>query len=207
MRLKTIAFAALSMVPALALAQLSAGVRVEVPEVRIEATTAPPPPRSEVQPPAPGPDFVWIAGHHRWEHGAYVWRPGHWDRPPGPGYVWEPAHWARRGGSWFFRDGHWKAVVAVAPAPPPVAVTVYTPPVAADVEVGQAPPAPVAEAQTAPPFAGAVWIPGYWSWNGAQYVWAPGLWSAPRPGHVWVSGHWRATHHGWRWGPGHWRHV
>jgi len=192
--------------PALAFSQVSAEVRVETPEVRVEASGAPPGPRAEVQPPAPAPGYVWVSGHWRWEHGGYAWRPGHWARPPSAGAVWVPAQWVNRGGAWYFKEGHWRnGAVVVAPAPAPAPV--YNPPIVADVAVGQAPPAPRVEVQSAPPYAGAVWIGGYWSWNGRQYVWVPGTWSAPRPGFVWVPGHWKTTPVGWKWAPGHWRHA
>jgi hypothetical protein len=196
-------------VPALGFAQVSATVQVETPEVRVDATTAPPGPRAEVQPPAPAPGYAWVPGHWRWERGAYVWRAGHWTRPPSSGAVWVPAQWVKHGGAWYFKDGHWKAATVpppyVAPAPRPPAY--YNPPATAEVTVGQAPPAPQVEAQTAPPYSGAVWIGGYWAWNGRQYIWVPGSWSAPRPGFVWVPGHWKATPGGWKWAAGHWRHV
>lgn len=27
------------------------------------------------------------------------------------------------------------------------------------------------------PFPGAVWVPGYWGWNGWSWVWVPGYWT------------------------------
>jgi hypothetical protein len=62
------------------------------------------------------------------------------------------------------------------------------------------------EAPPPPPFAGAVWIGGYWVWEG-NWVWAAGRWAAPpQPGYLWVhpyyeyrdgfvvfiTGHWHA---------------
>jgi len=55
------------------------------------------------------------------------------------------------------------------------------------VVVSGPPPAPMAEAQPASaPSPRAVWIAGYWHWNGMQYVWIPGHWdeNAP-PGAAW----------------------
>jgi uncharacterized membrane protein YeaQ/YmgE (transglycosylase-associated protein family) len=51
--------------------------------------------------------------------------------------------------------------------------------------------APAADVVTPQPNPYAVWIPGYWSWNGAQYIWIPGYWTLPPAGcHVYVTGGW-----------------
>ncbi len=47
-----------------------------------------------------------------------------------------------------------------------------------------------------PPPAGveAVWIPGYWDYNGASYIWTPGRWEIPPPDkHSYIAAHWE-TH-------------
>ena len=69
-----------------------------------------PPPRAEVEVigVAPGPEFVWIAGHHTWVGGTYVWSPGHWERRPRARARWVPGHWRHAGGGWYWVDGHWK---------------------------------------------------------------------------------------------------
>jgi hypothetical protein len=69
-------------------------------------TVAPPPPRVEVVPAAPGPDFIWISGLWVWGGGHYAWHPGHWTTAR-VGYVWAPAHWARYGGGWRLEGGYW----------------------------------------------------------------------------------------------------
>ena len=45
--------------------------------------TAPPPPVApvEVVPVAPGPGYVWVAGHWAWRRHGYIWVPGHWECP------------------------------------------------------------------------------------------------------------------------------
>jgi hypothetical protein len=70
--------------------------------------------------------------------------------------------------------------------------------------VDVAPPAPYAEVVPAVPFAGAVWIGGYWGWEGGRHRWFPGRWEHPRVGyrwrpHAWVheGGHWREHGGGW----------
>ena len=83
----------------------------------------------------------------------------------------------------------------------------YAQPVPADgdeVVVDVAPPAPYVEVVPAIPFAGAIWIGGYWGWRGGRHYWAPGRWEAPRPGyswrpHAWVNqgGRWHLHGGGW----------
>jgi hypothetical protein len=69
---------------------------------------APPAAQVEVIGVAPGPDFVWIRGYHRWSGNSYVWAPGRWERRPRAGAVWVDGRWrhARRG--WFWTNGHWR---------------------------------------------------------------------------------------------------
>lgn len=69
-----------------------------------------------------------------------------------------------------------------------------------------APPPPHREYRPGRPYAGAVWIPGYWRWAHRRHVWVGGYWAKPpRHYHNWVPGHWRSTPRGWIWIDGHWR--
>src|SRR6202789_3657310 len=53
------------------------------------------------------------------------------------------------------------------------------------------PPPPPAELQTAQPTPSAVWIYGYYEFNGQGYVWIPGHWEIPPPNCVaFVRPHW-----------------
>jgi hypothetical protein len=80
-----------------------------------------------------------------------------------------------------------------AEAPPPEepapAVSVYVEPAAvqpAPIAVGWAPPPMLVEAPPPVPFASAVWVGGYWVWQG-NWVWAHGHWvGPPRPDYLWV---------------------
>ena len=70
--------------------------------------------------------------------------------------------------------------------------------------VDVAPPAPYVEVVPAIPFAGAVWIGGYWGWRGGRHAWVGGRWEQPRPGygwrtHAWVQegGRWHLHGGGW----------
>lgn len=68
-------------------------------------------------------------------------------------------------------------------------VTVYEEPPISQPEpvvIRWAPPPMLVEAPPALPYPGAVWVGGYWTWNGA-WVWAHGHWAQPpRPGYYWV---------------------
>ena len=73
-----------------------------------------------------------------------------------------------------------------------------------EVVVDVAPPAPYVEVVPLIPFAGAVWIGGYWGWRGGRHAWVGGRWEQPRPGygwrpHAWVQqgGHWHQRGGGW----------
>lgn len=83
------------------LATIIAGCVVSSPRV------APPPPRSEAISAKPGPNFVWIGGHWKWNGQRYVWTPGHWVKAK-PGKSWVPGHWEKRGPHWVWKKGHWR---------------------------------------------------------------------------------------------------
>ena len=68
-----------------------------------------------------------------------------------------------------------------------------------------APPAPYVEVVPVMPFAGAVWIGGYWNWVGGRHVWVGGRWDHPRQGYRWEphrwepqGGNWHLRGSGWR---------
>jgi hypothetical protein len=71
------------------------------------AQTPPPQPPDEVQPPTPGPDYIWVGGDWVWNNG-WVWVGGRWVYPPWPGAVWINGRWGHRywGGYRHWR-GHW----------------------------------------------------------------------------------------------------
>ena len=51
--------------------------------------------------------------------------------------------------------------------------------------------APAPEVVPVQPVSEAVWVPGYWNWNGYEYNWIAGFWAVPPPGfHVYVAGGW-----------------
>jgi hypothetical protein len=164
----------------------------------METTVAPPPPQVETQPPSPGAGQVWVPGFWSWNGARHLWNPGHWTAPPQVGMTWEPPKWENRNGKWGMEEGRWRA----APAAPTV-VYEAPPVVAVEENVTVAPPPPIVEVRPAQP-PGAVWIPGYWNWNGSRHVWVGGRWSAAKAGMRWEPDHW--VHDGARWRrvPGRW---
>ncbi len=95
---------------------LLSGCIVERPRARVYyaepapiiVTQAPPSPLYEQVPVAPGPDFVWIAGHWHWNGNRWVWNRGYYARPPRRGAVWvAPRFEAHEGGSVFI-GGYWR---------------------------------------------------------------------------------------------------
>jgi hypothetical protein len=89
----------------------------------------------------------------------------------------------------------------VAPAYPPPQGPYYAGPV---VVANAPPPAPYVEAVPVAPYAGAIWIGGYWGWAGGRHTWVAGHYEQPRPGyayapHRWVQNgdHWELHGGGW----------
>lgn len=83
------------------------------------------------------------------------------------------------------------------------------------------PPAPLVEERPPQPVAIATWVPGYWTWTGAQWGWIAGFWrderyTAPAPrvevpgeppnaGAIWIGGAWTLRATGYVWIGGRWR--
>lgn len=78
------------------------------PAVRVYVSVPPPPALVEVRTSAPGPGYVWIAGYHRWDGGAYVWVPGRWALPPHRHGVWVPGRWKHAHHAWRWVEGRWR---------------------------------------------------------------------------------------------------
>jgi hypothetical protein len=74
---------------------------------RLYVRIGPPVPVYEVRVVAPGPEYVWIDGYHRWDGRAYVWVGGRWERPPRPRAVWERGHWDHNNRGYFWVEGRW----------------------------------------------------------------------------------------------------
>ena len=75
---------------------------------QVVVRVAPPAPIVETRGPAPGPEYVWVDGYHRWDGGRYVWTRGRWDRPPHPHAHWVAHRWVHRRGGYVLVEGHWR---------------------------------------------------------------------------------------------------
>lgn len=75
--------------------------------VYVYVPTAPPPEAREVVVRSPGPGYVWIPGHHRWDGHVYVWVSGRWERPPARRGHWVSGRWHHDQHGWFWVEGHW----------------------------------------------------------------------------------------------------
>ena len=73
-----------------------------------------------------------------------------------------------------------------------------------DVVVDMAPPVPYVEVVPVIPFAGAIWLGGYWGWNGGRHQWFPGRWEHARPGYGWRSPAWAQQGGRWHFHGGGW---
>ena len=93
--------------------------------------------------------------------------------------TWRPGYWSWLDGNWMWLAGQWNVPerdieeekttrAPSAPPPPPVETVVIAP------------------ARTA------VWIPGFWQWNGTQWIWFPGSWQVRPSGLHWRATQWRA---------------
>jgi hypothetical protein len=60
------------------------------------------------------------------------------------------------------------------------------------------PPPPQVEVVPVVPFAGAIWLGGYWGWGGGRHHWVPGRWERPRAGFIWAPYRWAPFHGQWQ---------
>ncbi|MDR0478654.1 MAG: hypothetical protein LBH31_02375 [Burkholderiaceae bacterium] len=73
----------------------------------------------------------------------------------------------------------------------------------APVYATMAPPAPYVEVQPVIPFAGAIWIGGFWNWSGGRYSWVGGHYERPRAGYSYEPRRWSQGSGGhWKLGGG-----
>ena len=67
-----------------------------------------------------------------------------------------------------------------------------------------APPAPYYEAVPPLPYPGAIWINGYWGWQGGRHVWMGGRYERARPGYTWQPHRWVQHDNRWHLEGGRW---
>ncbi len=174
-------------------------------------TTAPPAPKVEKKPTAPGADHIWVSGHWKWDPGAktHVWVPGHWEKHK-VHHTWVHAHWVFYGGKYHFIPGYWRSWHVVGGAEPlhtKPHIVVTTAPVGAEHVITVAPPAPKEEKLGPPPAGDHVWVGGHWKWDPGPktHVWVPGHWEKHKVGHVWVHSHWVFFGGKYHFIPGYWK--
>jgi hypothetical protein len=92
----------------LAALSLTASCVVRPARGAVYVRVAPPVPVVEVETAAPGPEFIWVRGYHRWDGERYLWVPGHWERRPHAGAVWVNGEWKHHRDGWFWVEGHWR---------------------------------------------------------------------------------------------------
>jgi hypothetical protein len=68
---------------------------------------APPPPREDHPWARPYHTAVWIAGHHEWRDGGYVWVDGYYAYPPHAGSHWVSPSYPHNQGVYSYRPGYW----------------------------------------------------------------------------------------------------
>ncbi len=67
----------------------------------------PPAAKNEVRPTKPGPKYVWVDGHWKWNGHNHVWVKGHWVKGK-TGKTWIKGHWKRTSRGHVWVSGHWK---------------------------------------------------------------------------------------------------
>jgi hypothetical protein len=60
-----------------------------------------------VQPPLPGPNYIWAPGYWAYGDDDYYWVPGTWVLAPSPGLLWTPGYWGWRDGFYLWNAGYW----------------------------------------------------------------------------------------------------
>lgn len=75
------------------------------------------------------------------------------------------------------------------------------------VYVASPPPRPLVEDPSAPSDPEAIWVAGYWHWNGVRYVWVPGHWEKAQVDRTWQPPMYSFAGGRWSYRPGQWALV
>lgn len=199
--------ASLVAAPAFADTHIGIGISFGAPAPVI-VHRAPPVRRVEVRTVAPGPGYVWVAGHYTRAGNRWIWMSGMWVVPPRPDAYWVDAAWNPGSHQWI--EAHWEvaspAAVVVAPPPPPATVVVPATPAPTEIVVQEAPPPVYQDEIIERPGPGYVWIGGYWGWEHGRREWVRGHWELPPRGHrTWVEPRWEHRERGYVFIRGYWR--
>jgi WXXGXW repeat (2 copies) len=73
----------------------------------VSVTLAPPLLPVYVQPPIPGPGYLWTPGYWAYGPAGYYWVPGTWVLPPFVGALWTPGYWGWANGAYLWNGGYW----------------------------------------------------------------------------------------------------
>jgi len=92
---------------------------------------------------------------------------------------WRPGYWHWLDGQWVWLAGQWNV-----PQADIVAEQTTTAP--------DAPPPLRVEAPPPAPVRSAVWLAGFWQWNGTSWVWIAGSYQLRPPQMTWRAAEWRA---------------
>jgi hypothetical protein len=96
------------LIAGLALTPLALPAQPASAAVFVSVQIAPPALPVYVQPPLPGPDYIWTPGYWAYADPAgYYWVPGTWVLAPQPGLLWTPAYWGWENGAYLFHAGYW----------------------------------------------------------------------------------------------------
>ncbi len=82
-------------------------------DIVLTASSAPPPLPVYLQPPIPGPGYMWIPGYWAWDGREWYWMPGYWALPPEADLYWTPGYWAwdDTDDDYAFNAGYWGPTV------------------------------------------------------------------------------------------------
>jgi hypothetical protein len=75
--------------------------------VFVSVDIAPPALPVYVQPPVPGPGYIWTPGYWAYGGDGYYWVPGTWVLAPYVGALWTPGYWGWGGAAFIWHGGYW----------------------------------------------------------------------------------------------------